>query len=47
MNQTKYSSPITYEDFQEKVKNLRTLGDVTEFAKFLIAPTLQTMLAQI
>ena len=36
--------PISCEEYQEKVKNLKTMGDVTSFAKELIAPTLQTML---
>jgi putative transposase len=36
--------PITYEEYQKKVKNLKTISDVTNFAKELIAPTLQTML---
>lgn len=35
---------LSYEEYQEKVKNLRTSGDVTAFAKELIAPTLQQML---
>lgn len=30
--------------YQEKIKRLKTLGEVTNFAKELIAPTLQTML---
>jgi len=36
--------PLSYEDYQEKIKGLKTLGDVTNFAKELIAPTLQAML---
>ncbi len=35
---------ISYEEFQEKVRNLRTSGDATSFLKELIAPTLQSML---
>jgi len=35
---------LSYEEYQEKVKNLRTMSDVTSFAKELIAPTLQKML---
>lgn len=35
---------ISFEEYQEKVKNLRNLSDVTDFAKSLIAPTLQKML---
>lgn len=35
---------LTYEEYQEKVKNLKTVSDVTNFAKELIAPTLQKML---
>jgi transposase-like protein len=44
MTKRRRPSPLTYEEFQEKVKSLRTLGDVTNFAKELVAPTLQTML---
>ncbi len=36
--------PLSYEEYQEKLKNLKTMADVTNFAKELIAPTLQTML---
>jgi len=35
---------LTYEEYQKKVKNLKTIGDVTNFAKELVGPTLQTML---
>lgn len=35
---------LTYEEYNEKVRNLKTMGDVTNFAKALIAPTLQAML---
>jgi transposase-like protein len=36
--------PLSYEEYQEKVNNLKTMSDVTNFAKELIAPTLQSML---
>jgi len=36
--------PLSYKEYQQKLKTLKTLGDVTEFAKDLVAPTLQTML---
>jgi putative transposase len=35
---------ISYEEFQKKAKNLKTLSDVTSFVKTLIAPTVQAML---
>jgi len=35
---------LTYEEYQKKVENLKDMGDVTSFAKELIAPTLQKML---
>lgn len=35
---------LSYEEYQEKVKNLKTFHDVTNFAKELVAPTLQKML---
>lgn len=35
---------LTFDEYNEKVKNLKTLSDVTNFAKDLIAPTLQEML---
>lgn len=35
---------LSYEEYQEKLKNLKTMTDVTNFAKELIAPTLQAML---
>ena len=35
---------LTYEEYQEKVKNLKTASDVTNFVKELIAPTLQKIL---
>jgi len=35
---------LTTEEFNERVKNLKTAKDVTDFAEELIAPTLQTML---
>lgn len=36
--------PLTFEEYNEKIKNLKTMSDVTNFAKELIAPTLQAML---
>jgi len=36
--------PLSYEEYQQKLKSLITMSDVTNFAKELIAPTLQTML---
>lgn len=35
---------ISYEEFQEKMSKLKTVSDVTNFAKELLAPTLQAML---
>ena len=35
---------ISYEEYQKKVKDLKTMSDVTNFARELIAPTLQAML---
>lgn len=35
---------LSYEEYQSKVANLKTASDVTNFAKDLIAPTLQAML---
>jgi len=35
---------LSYEEYQNKVANLKTASDVTNFAKDLIAPTLQAML---
>lgn len=35
---------ISYEEFNEKAKNLKTMSDVTSFVKSLVAPTLQKML---
>jgi len=35
---------LSYEEYQEKVANLKTLSDTTDFAKSLVAPTLQAML---
>jgi len=37
---------LTYEQYQRKIANLKTAGDVTNFAKELIAPVLQTVLEQ-
>jgi putative transposase len=42
--QTKKSRLLSYDEYQEKVNNLKTASDVTNFAKDLIAPTLQAML---
>lgn len=36
--------PLTFEEYQERLKNLKTVGDVTAFAKDLVAPALQAML---
>ena len=36
--------PISYEEYTKKVENLKTFSDVTNFAKELVAPTLQAML---
>lgn len=38
------SKVISYEEFNEKVENLKTMNDVSSFLKSLIAPTLQRML---
>jgi transposase-like protein len=35
---------LSYEEYQEKVKNLKTSKDVNSFLKALVAPTLQAML---
>lgn len=35
---------LSYEEYQEKVKNLKTSKDVNNFLKELVAPTLQAML---
>lgn len=39
-----YARPISFEEYNEKVANLKTLGDVNNFVKDLVAPTLQAML---
>ena len=39
-----YARPINFEEYNEKVGNLKTIGDVTSFVKSLVAPTLQAML---
>ncbi|MBI4068025.1 IS256 family transposase [Candidatus Kaiserbacteria bacterium] len=46
MHNEKHSTAevISYEEFTERSKNLKTLSDVTDFVKTLIAPTLQKML---
>ncbi len=38
------NNTLSYEEYQKKVSGLKTLTDVTNFAKELIAPTLQKML---
>ena len=35
---------LTYEEYQDKLKKLRTSKDVSNFAKELVAPVLQEML---
>lgn len=35
---------LTYEEYNEKVKNLKTTKDMNNFLKELVAPTLQAML---
>ena len=35
---------ISFEEFNTKMKSLRTLSDVTAFTKSLVAPTIQAML---
>ncbi len=35
---------LSYEEYQEKVKSLKTSKDVNNFLKELVAPTLQAML---
>lgn len=37
-------TPLTFEEFNEKQKSLKTSGDVIAFMRDLIAPTLQTIL---
>jgi transposase-like protein len=44
MKNNQKPEPLSYEEYQEKVKNLKTMSDVTNFAKELIAPALQSML---
>jgi transposase-like protein len=36
--------PLTYEEYTKKVNSLKTMSDVSNFAKELIGPTLQAML---
>lgn len=36
--------PLSYEEYTQKVNSLKTMSDVTNFAKELIGPTLQSML---
>jgi len=35
---------LTYEEYQEKIKNLKSMEDVNAFVKDLVAPAVQTML---
>ena len=35
---------VTKEEFDERMKNLKTMGDVSTFLKDMLAPTIQTML---
>jgi len=42
--QTTKSRYLSYDEYQNKVANLKTAADVTTFAKDLIAPTSQAML---
>jgi transposase-like protein len=35
---------LTFEEYNERIRNLKTVSDVTAFAKELLAPALQTML---
>lgn len=37
---------LSYDEYQEKIKNLKTSKDVSNFAKELIAPTLQAILEE-
>ena len=39
-----YARPISFKEYNEKVSNLKTIGDVNNFVKDLVAPTLQAML---
>lgn len=41
---TNSSKILTYEEYQNKIKSLKTLSDVTNFAKELVAPTIEAML---
>ena len=44
MPSSKQPSFLSFEEYQEKVKSLKTAADATSFAKELIAPALQSML---
>lgn len=44
MNNYSSGAMLSYEEYQAKVKGLKTASDVTSFVKDLIAPTLQAML---
>ena len=41
-----YARPISFEEYNEKVSNLKTLGDVNNFVKDLVAPTLQALVSR-
>lgn len=41
---TKKPEPIGFEEYNARMKGLRTMKDVTDFVKDLVAPTLQAML---
>ncbi len=43
-NQELGRKTISYEEYNEKMKSLKTLSDVTNFFKDLLAPTIQSML---
>ena len=38
------SKLLTYDEYQEKIKNLKNMSDVSNFAKTLVAPVIQEML---
>jgi transposase-like protein len=44
MNQQRSSKFLSQDEYDTRVKNLKTVKDVTDFVKDLIAPALQTML---
>ena len=43
-NTAEASKLLSYEEYNEKVKTLKTVDDVHNFLRDLVAPTLQTML---